>query len=222
MRTRRIPKLVSFVSIIVNFFSSSRHHQKLIVHHVVFKHTREINHVYVLLMFLVLSFYIATIFSSGSSKLSNDSEEPQRKSNHSPLMLELYHPLPLKVDEEILDETYSLPNIVAQDDQEFIPRLVHLELIKGAIGSHDDYKVVIPDNFIDAKLITSAIKGNTEIIEFQGYDDDNVDEGDEVSVLNDINDNDDDLTIRIEEFIAMNTRKWREEMLKDKFLYLEY
>nr|GEZ47912.1 hypothetical protein [Tanacetum cinerariifolium] len=57
-----------------------------------------------------------------------------------------------------------------------------------------------------------------------GYDEDNDDDGDEDdvdSVTGNFNDKD-DLTFRIEEFIAKNNNLWKEERLNDKLLYLEY
>ncbi|KAJ0444000.1 hypothetical protein HanIR_Chr16g0826971 [Helianthus annuus] len=310
MKIRRVPKLLSFISSLVSFFSSSRRHQKLLVHHIVIKIASEINHIYVLLVFLALiSWCIVTIFSSGSSKQSHDSEESQCHSDPFLSILELY-PLSHKVDEEmldetycltnvaendsgfipwlhkvderildetysltnikaiddqefiprlhkvdeetldetyslanivadddrvlilrshniheeILDETYSLTNVVTEDEKEFIPRLVHLELIEGATGNHEDYNKVAP-HVIHVKLIEGAIVSNNEIEEFKDYAEDDDYEGDDDGILDDGNDNDsesDDLTIRIEEFIAKNIRKWREEMLNDKFNhYLE-
>ncbi|CAH1416158.1 unnamed protein product [Lactuca virosa] len=49
------------------------------------------------------------------------------------------HPLPYKFDEDMVYEIYSSTDIVDEDDQDFVPRLVHLELVKGASGSHEDY-----------------------------------------------------------------------------------
>ncbi|KAK1424987.1 hypothetical protein QVD17_20329 [Tagetes erecta] len=269
MKIHRVKRLASFLSNLISFFSWSRKYQRLLVLHIVAKITSEVNHNYVLLMFLALSLCIVTIFLRVSSKQSNDSEESHSHSNPLLSMLELYPlshkldhdeildethslanimaednqkvipwlhkvdeeildethslanimaednqkviPWLHKVDEEILDETYSLANIVAEEDEhEFIPRLVYLELIESATGNHDDYKNDdIPNHFVHVKLIEGATSIKDEIEEFHGYDGDNEGEGDHGS-------DDDDLNIRIEEFIAMNIRTWREEMLIDK------
>ncbi|KAI3719239.1 hypothetical protein L6452_20134 [Arctium lappa] len=187
-------------------------------------------------MFLALTFFIIVVFFRSSLKPSNDCEDSHTHTHSISFLsiLEAY-PLSYKVDEEIvpnetyrfndiIDETYSLANII---DEEFVPRVVHLELIKGATESHEDYKDFVPRS-VHVELIEGSIRCNEEIEEFHGYDgydednDDEYDEDDVDSSYEDDGNDDDDLKIRIDEFIAKHISKWKEEMLHDKFLYLEY
>ncbi|KAI3684261.1 hypothetical protein L6452_33482 [Arctium lappa] len=98
-------------------------------------------------------------------------------------------------------------------DQEFIPSVVRLELIESATGSHEDCKDLVPC-FDQVDVIEGSIGSDEEIKEFDGY------EGDVDSIEEE--DDDDNLKIRVEEFIAKNIRKWKEEMLNDKLLCLEF
>ncbi|GJU57129.1 hypothetical protein Tco_1234895 [Tanacetum coccineum] len=163
-----------------------------------------------------------------SSKRSTDNEGCQYHSNSCLSEIELY-PSSYKVDQGILKDTYSLSNfiLVEDDEHEFIPRVVHLELIEGASDDgHEDCKNVIP-SFLHVKLIEGGIASDDEYEDSQGYngyDEDNDDDGDEDdvdSVTGNFNDKD-DLTFRIEEFIAKNNNLWKEERFNDKLLYLEY
>ncbi|PWA53437.1 pheromone-processing carboxypeptidase KEX1 [Artemisia annua] len=172
-----------------------------------------------LLMFWALSFLVVAIYLRGSSKRSSDNEACQY--HCISCLSDIYvYPSSYKVDKGILDDTYSLTNItVVEDEHEFIPRVVHLELIDGASESHEDCKDLIP-SCLHVKLIEGAIGNDDECEEFHGYDgydEDNDDDGDQDDV-----DSEDDLNFRIEEFIAKNVSLWKEEMLNDKLFYLEY
>ncbi|KAL4585874.1 hypothetical protein LXL04_010501 [Taraxacum kok-saghyz] len=125
------------------------------------------------------------------------------------------------------DEICTLTNIVAEEDpQEFIPRIVHLELIEDATGRHDDFKDST-SSFVDVKLLEGAIRSDEVSVEFHGYDgydEDNDDEGDndDVDSIADDSKDVDDLHIRVEEFIAKNIMKWKEEMRADKIRVFTY
>ncbi|CAH1416157.1 unnamed protein product [Lactuca virosa] len=233
MKIRREP----FFTKVLSFFSFTDRNQKLLL--LFLKYTYEIIFSCVLLKFLALSFLIIVAIFLSSIKLSNDTEDSDQYHSLPFLSILELDSLSYKVGDNILDETnYSFANnadeiysmrdiIVAEDNQEFIPRVVHLELIESATGRHDDYKDSIP-GFAHVKLIEGAIRSDEEIVEFHrddGYDEDNDDEGDKDDVDNCTSDdsNDvDDLKIRIEEFIAKNIKKWKEEMLVDNIRYLEY
>lgn len=223
MKTVRVPTLLSFLAKIITFFSSLHHHRNL--RHLLPNSTYELKHTYVFLTFLALSLCIVAIFLRGSSKRSSDNEDLQYHSISFFSLLELY-PLSYKFDEGELDETHSLTHIGAEDDQEFIPRLVRLELIEGATGNHEDYKDSITCS-VHAKLIEGDIESDDEsevFHGFDGYDEDNDDEGDEDdagSIVDDDSGNN-DLKIKVEEFISKTFKKWREEMLNDKVHYLKY
>lgn len=133
MKIDKVPKLLSFLAKGFSFFFS-QNHQKLVL---LKKFSHEAKPSYFLVMFLMFSFLIVRILCKDSSQFSSDKEEFEYHSE-SIFPLELY-PLSYKVDEEIQNEIYSKSNIVDDNDQDFVPRLVHLELIKGATGSHDDY-----------------------------------------------------------------------------------
>ncbi|KAJ9559566.1 hypothetical protein OSB04_004726 [Centaurea solstitialis] len=174
---------------------------------------------------------------SSSKPSSDDCDQDSQHDSISFLSILESYPLSYIVDEKILDETYSFANIVDKDDQEvipsvlhlelacaseshdqeFIPRVVHLELIEGAIGSHEDCKDIVPC-FVQEK----AIGSDEESKVYDGYEGDK-DDIDSIEDDDDFDDDDDDdLKIRIEEFIAKNIRKWKEEMINDKLLCLEY
>ncbi|KAI3764692.1 hypothetical protein L2E82_14705 [Cichorium intybus] len=216
MKIGRVPQLLSSFTKVVAFFSFSDHNKKLLL--LFLKYTYEIILSCVLLKFLALSFLIVVAIFLSSTKLSNDSEDSHFHSLPFLSILEIY-PLSYKAGEEILDETYSftnnvdeiysLSNTVAEDNEEFIPRIVHLELIEGATESHGDYKDSIPGS-AHVELIEGAIR-----VDDEGDKDDVDSTADDKNVA-------DDLKIRIEEFIAKNIKKWKEEMLVDKIRYLEY
>ncbi|KAL4585875.1 hypothetical protein LXL04_010502 [Taraxacum kok-saghyz] len=83
-------------------------------------------------MFFIFSILIVRGFSG------NVQEDVQYCSDSFFSALEL-HPLPYKFDEDMTYEIYGGTNVVDEDDQDFVPRLVHLELVKGASGIHEDY-----------------------------------------------------------------------------------
>ncbi|KAJ0435011.1 hypothetical protein HanIR_Chr17g0888441 [Helianthus annuus] len=163
MMIRRVSKLPYFLNNIFAFFSLSRHEQNLVVHDIFTKCAYEIKHTFGLLMFMALSLCIVTVFSRGSSNQAIDSEEYESHSNHFLPVFEL-HPLCYEVDEEVLEETHSLGY-----DQEFIPRLVQLELIEGATGRHEDYKESVPC-LMHVKQTKRCIGSDSESEELHGYD----------------------------------------------------
>ncbi|CAI9279365.1 unnamed protein product [Lactuca saligna] len=124
-----VPKLLSFLAKIISFFLS-HNHQKLVV--LFKKFAYEAKPSYVLLMFFTISILIVGIFSRIAQ------EDFQYHSDSFFSVLEL-HPLSYGFDEDMTYEIYSSTTIVDEDDQDFVPRLVHLELVKGASGSHEDY-----------------------------------------------------------------------------------
>nr|GEY40149.1 pheromone-processing carboxypeptidase KEX1 [Tanacetum cinerariifolium] len=227
MKIGRVPTLLSFLAKSAVIICFSGHYKKLGILYSI--SSCEWKRSYILLMFWALCFLILAIYLRGSSKRSSDNEGCQYHSSSCLSELELY-PSSYKVDQGILKDTYSLSNfiVVEDDEHEFIPRVVHLELIEGANDDgHEDCKNVIP-SFLHIKLIEGGIGSDDEYEDSQGYnngyDEDNDDDGDEDdvdSVTGNFNDKD-DLTFRIEEFIAKNNNLWKEERLNDKLLYLEY
>ncbi|KAI3498488.1 hypothetical protein L1887_34263 [Cichorium endivia] len=129
MKIGGVSKLLSFLAKILSFLFS-HHHQKLIV--LFKKFTYEAKPSYILLMFFIFIILIVRIFSG------NAQEDSQYHPDYFFSALEL-HLLSYKFDEDMSNEIYSSTNIVDEADQDFIPRLVHLELVKGASGSHEDY-----------------------------------------------------------------------------------
>lgn len=105
----------------------------------------------------------------GSSKRSSDNEANcQYHSIYCPSDIYLY-PSSYKVDKEILDDTYSLTNItVVEDEHEFVPRVVHLELIEGGSEGHEDCKDLIP-SFLHVKLLEGAIGSDDEYEDLKSF-----------------------------------------------------
>ncbi|PSS21590.1 hypothetical protein CEY00_Acc10638 [Actinidia chinensis var. chinensis] len=91
------------------------------------------------------------------------------------------------------------------DKDDFLPRLVHVEYCKK-----------------EEVLLLEYVDDDSEGFHgYDGYEEDNDDEGgDDDDVSSEEGEKDEDLRRRIEDFIAKNNKKWQEELLHDKLLWL--
>ncbi|KAI8025533.1 hypothetical protein LOK49_LG02G00588 [Camellia lanceoleosa] len=145
-----------------------------------------------LVLFFVFNFIIIAIFLLGSSKTSSE-DHFDSFSYLPPLVCEVEsQPDNAKVDD------YN------DDNDEFVPRLAYVKYKQGK------------------EFLLECFDDEDDSHGFHGHEEDNDDEGgddddDDVSSENDENE---DLKRKFEEFIAKNNKKWREELVNDKCLWI--
>ncbi|KAF5953011.1 hypothetical protein HYC85_010955 [Camellia sinensis] len=202
MKTIRVITLITLllfpairrVFLLFSFVLSSlslSHHHSLFVSKFVSAVTKSGN----LVLFFVFNFIIIAIFLLGSSKTSSE-DHFDSFSYLPPLVCEVEsQPDKAKVDD------YN------DDNDEFVPRLAYVKYKQGK-----EFLLECFDNEDDSHGFHGC----------DGHEEDNDDEGggdddDDVSSENDENE---DLKRKVEEFIAKNNKKWREELVNDECLWI--
>lgn len=160
---------------------------------------------------LILVTSVAVLFEDFQSYLCSDQLPSSVKSEFLTPLVESYiylTPLVFALEDQDLDNKYR------DSEDDFVPRLVHMKYAD-EIRKHEDHD---HDQDQDQDQDHNNHDSNgEEIVDYSCYDH-RYHEYDADDEYNDDDNEDDDFKWRIEEFIGMMKRGWREEMLEERRL----
>ncbi|KAL7203673.1 hypothetical protein ACSBR2_016855 [Camellia fascicularis] len=143
-----------------------------------------------LVLFFVFNFIIIAIFLLGSSKTSSE-DHFDSFSYLPPLVCEVE-----SQSDKAKGDDYNDAN------DEFVPRLVYVEYKQGK------------------EFLLECFEDEDDSHGCDGHEEDNDDEGGDDDDVSSEDSENEDLKRKVEEFIAKNNKKWREELVNDKFLWI--